>query len=230
VIFECPRRVNRLLGFETTSRARAFARVLWPATHVYFRWLARLISRQKAVPRLVLDAGTGPGCLLGALRDVYPSTHLIGLDSSRLMLAQAQKQMVRHCSDSRISLVQGDVYKLPFPPHCFDLVVCTGLLHHLDDLAAFFGDVLRVLRPGGVLLAIGCRRDASWPIHAMGYFHTHWMRLRGTGREGLHTVLEASWTRSELEKALIAAGFHTFRFRHGLVTLSLWADSNNRIE
>lgn len=225
-----PSRVNRLLGFDTTIRARAFARVLWPATQVYFRRLARLISREKAVPRIVLDAGTGPGNLLDALRHVYPATHLIGLDSSWPMLELARTHVLRHGSDSRIRLVQANVYKLPFRPRSFDLVVCTGLIHHLDDLAVFFGEVLRVLRPGGVFLAIGHRRDAPWPVRAMGCIHTSWIRLRRTEREGLQRVLEASWTSAELEEALMAAGFHRFRIRHGPVTLVLRADSDSCIE
>jgi ubiquinone/menaquinone biosynthesis C-methylase UbiE len=146
------------------------------------------------------------------------------------MLKLASTRVLRHCSDSRISLVQANVYKLPFRRHSFDLVVCSGLIHHIDDLVIFFGQVLRVLRPGGVFLAISHRRDAPWPVRALGRIHTFWMRLRRIERDGLQRVLEGSWTRAELEEALVAAGFHRLRIRHGPVTLVLRADSDSCIE
>jgi SAM-dependent methyltransferase len=49
-----------------------------------------------------------------------------------------------------IRFVAHDLHEpLPFPAAVFDLVVSGLVLEHLGDLAAFFGEVRRMLRPGG---------------------------------------------------------------------------------
>jgi SAM-dependent methyltransferase len=51
------------------------------------------------------------------------------------------------------SLVQADAASLPFPNGAFDAAICSETLEHIprDDLAV--GEIARVLRPGGLLIA-----------------------------------------------------------------------------
>jgi SAM-dependent methyltransferase len=223
-------RINRLWGFGTTTRARAFARMLGPANRLYYRQLVQLIGREGTTPKMALDVGTGPAHLLGPLHDLYPTAHFVGLDCSWPMLTLARQEVLKYSPNSYIDLVQGDAYRLPFRARCFDLVVCTGLIHHLDDLAAFFGEVLRVLAPSGVFVCISYRRDAVWPLRAAARVHSGWMWLWRVRREGLHGVLQASWTRGELEEALKEAGFCRFPIRQGLLTVVLQAHYNSDVE
>ena len=46
-----------------------------------------------------------------------------------------------------------DAERIPYDDDTFDLVVGHAVLHHIPDLDAMFREVLRVLRPGGLLVA-----------------------------------------------------------------------------
>lgn len=46
----------------------------------------------------------------------------------------------------------GDLYYLPFTDACFDSVVLSEVVEHLDDIGAALAEARRVLRPGGRLL------------------------------------------------------------------------------
>jgi SAM-dependent methyltransferase len=46
------------------------------------------------------------------------------------------------------------VTSLPFPDESYDVVYSTNCFEHVDDIAAAFGEVYRVLKPGGILFTI----------------------------------------------------------------------------
>ena len=216
-------RVNRLIGFGTAASVDAFARIFGPATGAYYRWLARVLARERPAAVSVLDVGTGPGLLLIALDRHYRHGRLVGLDSSEAMLLHARGRVSAAALAKRVQLVRGTAYRLPFRSRSFDFVFATGLLHHLDDPSGFFREAARILMPGGLLVAVGLRRDASCPVRAMAHLHGAWVRSRATGLDGLGRVLESSWTRGELERDLRAAGFAHLWVQAGLVTLRIRA-------
>jgi ubiquinone/menaquinone biosynthesis C-methylase UbiE len=59
-------------------------------------------------------------------------------------------EMLAHGSGPR---VQADLRSLPLPDDSVDAAVCTLALTHLPDLDAAFGELARVVRPGGTLPA-----------------------------------------------------------------------------
>lgn len=58
--------------------------------------------------------------------------------------------------------VEGEITALPFAAGRFDLVAAFDVIEHVDDDRRVFGELSRVLKPGGVLLC-------SVPLHA-----SHW--------------------------------------------------------
>jgi SAM-dependent methyltransferase len=54
-----------------------------------------------------------------------------------------------------VNTVEADSEELPFEDQSFDLVFGHAVLHHLPRLEAAFGELHRVLRPGGVLAFCG---------------------------------------------------------------------------
>ena len=107
----------------------------------------------------VLDAGTGPGfyAMILAARGY----RVTAVDFSAQMLAEA-----RHNAGDlaeRIDFRQMDVQALDLPEDSFDAVVTLNLTWNLQDPVKAYGEWLRVLRPGGVLLPGGRGQAGGFP-------------------------------------------------------------------
>jgi len=121
-------------------------------------FLARpLLHRLAAVPQpLILDVATGTGRLPYALfREAHFLGRIIALDLSRPMLEEAVPKTEDH--DDRILFLHQDATRLPFPDATFDAVTCLEALEFLPDARQTLQEVVRVLRPGGVLLTTNRR-------------------------------------------------------------------------
>ncbi len=120
----------------------------------YEQWFLGLpLSRALALfpDPLVLDVATGTGRLARTLFE-QAGFHgrLIGVDLSRKMLSEAA-QAVEPWKD-RITLLHQDAQQLPFPDATFDAVTSLEALEFTPDPAGVLREMVRVLRPGGVLL------------------------------------------------------------------------------
>jgi malonyl-CoA O-methyltransferase len=110
--------------------------------------LARL-DELRVEPNSILDLGAGTGHASRALKRRFPSAAVVAVDIAPGMLQQA-KQQSRWLR--RFERVRADAYALPFADGAFDLVFSSLMLQWCDDLDAAFGEIARVLRPGGLLL------------------------------------------------------------------------------
>ena len=101
----------------------------------------------------VLDFGCGPGSIsVGLARAVAPGElHGVDMEASQIELAKSAAR--DHGQDNAIFQV-GDVTDLPFEDGFFDVAHCHNVLMHVPDTRAALAEVLRVLKPGGV---VGCR-------------------------------------------------------------------------
>jgi SAM-dependent methyltransferase len=100
---------------------------------------------------LVLDVATGTGRLPRALLRQPPfEGRVIGLDLSRHMLHEATKQTAQFAD--RLSYVWQDARNLPFDDDTFDAVTSLEALEFTPNPREVLAEMVRVLRPGGVLL------------------------------------------------------------------------------
>ena len=100
---------------------------------------------------LVLDVATGTGRLPRALlRQPAFDGRVIGLDLSRRMLRQAVRRTAQFAD--RLTFLWQDARQLPFDDDTFDGVTCLEALEFTPDPRAVLAELVRVLRPGGVLL------------------------------------------------------------------------------
>lgn len=90
----------------------------------------------------VLEVGAGGGFLLRELWEM--GFHdLTGTDITVTSLAEMRERQI----DMRI--VGADAESLPFVTGSFDLVISSDVLEHLPDVRGHFGEIHRVLAPGG---------------------------------------------------------------------------------
>ena len=100
---------------------------------------------------LILDVATGTGRVPIALvhrRDL--ESIIVGVDRSRRMLAEARKAL--QDLDGRVSLIRQDALALSFDSEAFDCVTCLESLEFMGNPRAVIGEMVRVLKPGGILL------------------------------------------------------------------------------
>jgi ubiquinone/menaquinone biosynthesis C-methylase UbiE len=100
---------------------------------------------------LVLDVATGTGRLPLALLN-HPDFHgrFIALDLSRRMLHLAARKL--HGYQDRVSLLWSPAEKLPFADGTFDVVTCLEALEFMTSPKTVLQELIRVLRPDGLLL------------------------------------------------------------------------------
>lgn len=94
----------------------------------------------------ILDAGAGTGILGQWLHD-EGYTHLVGIDLSEGMLAEAEKKQVY---TRLISMKLGD--SLDFPSATFDAVTACGVFTYGHAPSSSFDELIRITRPGGFLI------------------------------------------------------------------------------
>src|SRR5262245_45898035 len=92
----------------------------------------------------ILDAGCGNG------RFAYYAAKY-GAEVWAIDLGAAV-EVARHNTQSRnVHVVQADLHHPPFALESFDFIYSIGVLHHLPDPEAAFQNLLRFLKPGGVV-------------------------------------------------------------------------------
>lgn len=103
----------------------------------------------------VLDIGCGPG----NWRSAFGEVRYFGLEPSRKYLERARR--VHGQRGTFIEARASDLPTLQLPP--FDLVLCAGLLHHLDDgeMGVLLHAAARAMAPSGRLVAIETCTDRS---------------------------------------------------------------------
>jgi len=102
----------------------------------------------------VLDVGCGVGHWGQLLANVLPLTTLVhGIDRDPFWVQQAKDRATDRGLASRFNYAIGVAEALPFEDASFDLVTCQTLLIHLADPGAAIDEMVRVTRPGGLLLA-----------------------------------------------------------------------------
>ncbi len=100
---------------------------------------------------MILDVATGTGRLpITLLNHIDFQGHVVGADLSRRMLSIAAYKLQPF--SERVSLLWTPAEDLPFADNTFDVVTCLESLEFMTHPAQVVGELVRVLRPGGVLL------------------------------------------------------------------------------
>ena len=109
----------------------------------------------------ILDIGCGTGTATQRLLQ-RTACHVTGVDRSRTMLHRARQR--RYAGDASFHVAS--LGALPFAAASFDAVLALNMLYFCDEAGAMLGDLKRVLRPGGRVVAYVTHREtmAKWPF------------------------------------------------------------------
>lgn len=132
--------------FLDRSRARSLAAAATYPDHFF----AHLNVQQG---HHVLDIGCGTGDLLHPLaRLVGPRGRVVGVDSSRVMISEAQRRAAH--TELPLEFTIGDVHRLDFAADSFDRCLSTAVLQHVTNPGLAVSEMARVTRPGGMIVAL----------------------------------------------------------------------------
>ena len=103
--------------------------------------------------RTVLDVGAGVGHWGRLVQHLLsPEATLVGIDREPQWVEEATRNAAAEGLADRFSYTQASAEDLPFEDASFDLVTCQTLLIHVADPRAVIREMLRVTKPGGLLL------------------------------------------------------------------------------
>jgi ubiquinone/menaquinone biosynthesis C-methylase UbiE len=114
-------------------------------------YVARWIT-DNARDRVFLDYACGNG--LYAINAAKAGALLsLGLDLSPISIENAKQEAVRQDVSEKTVFIIADAENTHLPDNSIDVIICSGMLHHLD-LSYAFPEMRRILKPGGKILAV----------------------------------------------------------------------------
>lgn len=111
----------------------------------------RLFDLDKNAALKILEIGCGPGALAGALHRWYPNAEITALDRD--------SEFIRFGTEHEpgVNFAEGDATALPFKDNSFDVTISNTVAEHIEP-SKFYGEQLRVLKPGGACLVLSSRK------------------------------------------------------------------------
>ena len=150
----------------------------------------------------VLDIGCGLGAIDLLLVREHGAARVTGIDIERSLIERARRRVAAAGLSDRIELRLVEPGPFPFADGAFDVVFSKDSIIHIPDKVALYGEVLRVLRPGGHFAAsdwlAGTGKPYSEPMRA-------WLDI-----VGINFDME---TPAHTAAALEAAGFAEVKLR-----------------
>jgi len=185
----------------------------------------RVVAQRVAAarPDLVLDVCTGTGDLALAITDGL----VVGTDFCMPMLDLAKGKIADR--ERRLPLCAADALRLPVADSSVDVVTVAFGVRNFSDLGAGLAELVRALRPGGVLLVLEFSSPRGPLAPILGWWARNVPPRIGrvvSGDSEAYSYLPASVStfpdRAEMRRSLTAAGLDQVRAQSltgGVVTL-----------
>jgi SAM-dependent methyltransferase len=145
-----------------------------------------------------------------------------GVDREPRWVAQAEQHFRRafpHVPPDLIAFLQGDATSIPLPNDSFEVVTCQTLLMHLAQPADALREMLRVLRPGGLLVCVEPNNlwnylaftslTAAEPVEVIVRRFEFWLRYHrgkhaaGLGDHAIGDLLPGYYAQAGLKNILV---------------------------
>ena len=107
---------------------------------------------------IILDVGCGGGININ--RMAKKAKMVYGIDYSIESVKLSRDVNRQEIYDGKVKVLEGNVASLPFEDNTFDIVTAFETVYFWPDIEKCFGEVKRVLKPGGTFL-IGMESNGS---------------------------------------------------------------------
>lgn len=164
--------------------------------------VAELLHGVPLSGKSVLDVGCGLGAIDVLLARSYDAASVVGIDIEQPLVDHARRRVEEAGLDASISIRCVEPGPLPFDDASFDMVFSKDSIIHIPDKAAFYVEVLRVLRPGGIFVGSDWLRSGSGEYSEQ---MQNWLEL-------VHLTFEMK-NLDQTRDALEQAGFRNVRLR-----------------
>lgn len=125
---------------------------------------------QPLKPKQVLDVATGTGDFALEAMKLAPDK-ITGVDISEGMLKFGREKIAQKKLSDKIELLKGDSENLPFPDDSFDAITVGFGVRNFENLEKGLQNMLRVLRPGGMLVVLEFSRPRVFPVKQLYNFY-----------------------------------------------------------
>jgi ubiquinone/menaquinone biosynthesis C-methylase UbiE len=117
----------------------------------------RLHEFDRFTGQKVLDVGCGNGYVLSRYAGAGANVYGVDITGTAIELTKRRFEFLHLEGDFRVA----DAEHLPFADQTFDCVTCMGVLHHVPDTERSVAEIRRVLKPGGLLIAMVYHRNSA---------------------------------------------------------------------
>ncbi|MEE1134394.1 MAG: class I SAM-dependent methyltransferase [Methanobrevibacter sp.] len=107
---------------------------------------------------IILDVGCGGGININ--RMASQAKKVYGVDYSIESVKLSREVNREYIEQGKVEVLEGNVQSLPFEDESFDIVTAFETIYFWPDIEKSFGEVKRVLKPGGIFL-IGMESNGS---------------------------------------------------------------------
>jgi len=140
-----------------------------PGTDLLQRTQDTLKTFRLPVPERVADLGCGPGKQVLLLARAFPSSKVLGVDSSANMIAAARAntdKLGEQALSERVSFAQASFEEFTSPSDApLDLLYSNAALHWSTQHSSLFPHLVQQVRPSGGVLAIQMPNNFREPSH-----------------------------------------------------------------
>ena len=181
----------------------------------------RFVARQTELhdKQSCLDLCCGTGDIAREVLRQYPSSKVTGLDFSEKMLNIAES---KNTSEIVVKYVSGDAMNIPFQDAVFDAVTIGYGMRNVQDISQFLREILRVLKPEGVLVSLDIGKVRIPILAELNHFYFfHIVPLIGKllmpGEKIFKYLPESSLeypNQDSLKNLMIETGFHMVEFHN----------------
>ncbi|MBM81675.1 MAG: SAM-dependent methyltransferase [Planctomycetaceae bacterium] len=152
---------------------------------------------------LTLDVGTGTALIPIELCRRGPEYRVTAIDLAGEMLKVAQDNIAEAQLADQITIERVDAKQMPYTDSQFDAVMSNSIIHHIPEPETCFADIIRVLRPGGLLFVRDLMRpdDGETVEHIVqAYAGDENQHQQQMFRDSLHAALTLEEVRAMLKR------------------------------